>query len=84
MTDLMKTLYEYAEDYIVRGLLDQEREYSNVSYCTGKQERKLRELVGEENRKYLEDSLEERKLMAFYEGRALFRAGFRMAIELTR
>lgn len=84
MTDLMKILYEYAEDYIMRGLLDRESEYSNIRHSVDQQERKLLELVGEENRKYLEDLLEERKVLDFMEGEALFCAGFRVALELTR
>lgn len=84
MTDLMDILYQYAEEKLVRGFLDQEGEYANVRHCADQQERMLRELVSEENKGRLEDLLEERKLMAFFEGRALFRAGFRMAMELAR
>lgn len=84
MTGLMEILYTYAQDNMLRGLLDQEPEYSNVQHCAGKKEQALRTLVGEENKQHLEDLLEERKLIAFFEGQALFRAGFRIALELTR
>ena len=84
MTDLMNMLYSYAQDSMLRGLLDLEPEYSNVCHCADRQEQALRELVGEENGERLEGLLDERKLMSFYEGQALFLAGFRMALELTR
>lgn len=84
MADLMETLYEYAEDYIMRGLLDREPEYSSVCHYADRKEQTVCELLGGENRQHLEDLLEERRLMAFYEGRALFCAGFQMAVELMR
>lgn len=84
MTDLMEVLYSYAQDHLLRGLLDREPEYANMCHCADRQERALRELVGEEAEKHLEDLLEERKLMSFYESQALFLAGFQTALELTR
>lgn len=84
MTELMDILYSYAQDHMMRGLLDREPEYANVCHCADRQERALRELVGEENKEHLEDLLEERKLMAFFEQRALFCAGFQIALELAR
>lgn len=84
MTDLMDVLYAYAQDYMLRGLLDREPEYANVCHCVGRQEQALRELVGEENKEHLEDLLEERNLMSFYEGQAFVTAGFQVALELTR
>ena len=84
MTDLMEVLYSYAQDYMLRGLLDREPEYANVCHCGDRQERVLRELVGEENKESLEGLLEERRMMSFYEGQAMFRAGFQVAVELLR
>lgn len=84
MTDLMEVLYSYAQDHMLRGLLDREPEYANVRHCAGRQEEALGELVGEENKKRLENLLDERKLMSFYEGQAFFAAGFQVALELTR
>lgn len=84
MTDLMDILYSYARDYMVRGLLDREPEYGEACRCAAKQEEKLWALVGEEDRERVKDLLGERELKAFYEGEALFRAGFRLALELTR
>lgn len=84
MTDLMEVLYSYAQDYMLRGLLDREPEYANVCGCVKSQERILRELVGEENTGHVEDLLEEQELMSFYEGKAFFLAGFQVALELTR
>lgn len=84
MTDLIDVLYSYAQDYMLRGLLDREPEYAEACRCADRQERALYELVGEDNKAHLEDLLEERKLMSHYEGEALFRAGFQVALELTR
>ena len=80
----MEFLYSYAHDYMLRGLLDRESEYANVCHCGDRQERVLRELVGEENKEALEGLLEERRMMSFYEGQAMFRAGFQVAVELLR
>lgn len=84
MTELMDILYSYAQDHMMRGLLDREPEYANVCHCADRQERALRELVEEESKEHLEDLLEERRLMAFFEQQALFCAGFQIALELTR
>ena len=84
MTVLMEILYSYAQDYMLRGLLDREPEYANVCQCADRKEEALRALVGEEGKGHLEDLLEERKLMTFYEGQAMFAAGFQIALELTQ
>ncbi len=84
MTDLMEVLYSYAQDYMLRGILDREPEYANMCRCADRQERVLRELVAEENKESLEGLLEERRMMSFYEGQAMFRAGFQVAVELLR
>lgn len=82
MTDLMEVLYSYAEDYMLRGLLDREPEYANAAHCADRQERALRELLDEENKKHLDNLLDERKLMAFFEERAVFLSGFQVAVKL--
>lgn len=84
MTEPMEVLYSYAQDYMLRGLLDREPEYADARRCADRQEQALRELVDEENKEHLEGLLEERKLMSFYEGQAFFAAGFQVAMELTR
>ena len=84
MTDLIGILYSYAQDYMLRGILDREPGYAEACHCADRQERTLYELVGKENKAHLEDLLEERKLMSLFEGEALFRAGFQVALELTR
>lgn len=84
MTEPMEVLYSYAQDYMLRGLLDREPEYADARRCADRQEQALRELVDEENKEHLEGLLEERKLMSFYEGQAFFTAGFQVALELTR
>lgn len=82
MTDLMEVLYSYAQDYMLRGLLDREPEYANVAHSASQQEQELRELLDGENKKRLEDLLDERKLVAFFEERAIFLSGFQIAVKL--
>lgn len=82
MNDLMEVLYSYAQDYMLRGILDREPEYANTAHCADRQERALRELLDEENKKHLDNLLDERKLMAFFEERALFLSGFQIAAKL--
>lgn len=84
MTEPMDVLYKYAEEHMVCGLLEQEREYVSASRCAEKQERAFLALVGEEHGERLEAMLDERKLLSFFEGQALFQAGFQIALELTR
>lgn len=82
MTDLMEVLYSYAQDYMLRGLLDREPEYANVAHSASQQEQELRELLDGENKKRLEDLLDERKLVAFFEERAIFLSSFQIAVKL--
>lgn len=84
MTDLIDLLYDHAEDHLLRGLLDQESEYASASCCAARQEKALRAQLDEKQSEHLDSLLEERHLMAFFEGQALFRAGFQMALELRR
>lgn len=84
MTEPMDVLYKYAEEHLVRSLLEQEREYASASRCAERQEQDFLALVGEEHGERLEAMLDERKLLSFFEGQALFRAGFQIALELTR
>lgn len=84
MTDPIDILCSYAGDHMLRGLLDREPEYDNVRHCAERQEKVLRGLLHGEGEERLESLLEERKLMSYYEGQALFRAGFQAALELMR
>ena len=47
MTDAMQVLYGYAQDYIVRSLLDQEPEYREALRCAEKREEHFRAQLGE-------------------------------------
>ena len=84
MTGPMEVLYKYAEEHMVCGLLKQERGYASTSQRAERQERAFLALVGEAHEEQLEVLLDERKMMAFFEGQALFRAGFQIALALTR
>ena len=84
MTDPMQILYTYAQENMVGMLLAQEHGYRDACRCADKQEQALRDLVGEEHEEQLEALLEERDLVSHFGGQALFRAGFQIALELTR
>ena len=84
MTDLIDILYSYAQDHEVEALLAQDDEYKECVRCTRKQETRLRVSLGKELVGMLDDFLDEQKLLQFKEEEAHFRAGFWVALELTR
>lgn len=84
MTDAMQALFNYAQEHMVRSLLSQEHEYANVQLCVEEQAKALRALLNEKEQKRFHDLLDEQDLLTFLYGRALFRAGFQLAVELGR
>ncbi len=84
MIEPMKILYRYAEEHMVYGLLEQERKYADARQCAEKSAQSLRALVGEAHEDELEAWMDEQNLLVFFHGQALFRAGFQIALELTR
>ena len=84
MTALMEILYCYAQDHEVEALLALDDEYKECARCTRKQEARLRASLDKESEGILNEFLDEQKLLQFKEEEAHFRAGFRMALELTR
>lgn len=84
MTDAMEVLYAYAQDYLEPALLLGEPELKNVRYNMEKQEKRLRAALNQEALQCLENYLDEQKLLLFFEKQALFRAGFQIAMELSR
>lgn len=84
MTELMEILYSYAQDHEVEALLARDDEYKESVRCTRKQETRLRASLDKGSEDILNEFLGEQKLLQFKEEEAHFRAGFRMALALTR
>lgn len=84
MTEAMQALFLYAQEHMVCSLLSQEHEYTNVHLCVEKQEKAFRALLDEKAQNRFDDLLDEQNLLSFFYGRALFRAGFQIAMELSR
>ena len=84
MTGAMSVLFSYAQEFLETPLLLSEPEYANVQHCANEQEKRLRSMLNEEAQKCLENFLNEQNLLLFFENQAMFRAGFRLAMELFR
>ena len=84
MTDVMEALFQYAQEHMVHSLLYQEHEYASVRLCTEKQEEAFLALLDDNAQKRYEHLQKEQDLLSFLYERALFRAGFRLAMELSR
>ena len=77
-------LHSYARKHEVEAILIQNDEYLQSEKCARSQEARLRALLDETAASVFNDFLEELRLLQFKEEEAHFRAGFRMALELTR
>ena len=84
MSNLMDVLHAYAQDHEIEVMLRQDDSYMESVRCIRKQETRLRALLDEASEGVLNEFLDEQKLLQFKEEEAHFRAGFRMAVELTR
>lgn len=84
MTDAMEVLYSYAQEWLEPALLLAEPQCAEAQRCADEQEKHLRALLSQEALQCLEDFLGERDLLHFFEKQALFRAGFQVAMELSR
>ena len=84
MTDAMSVLFSYAQEFLEPSLLLSEPEYGNVQRCVGAQKQRLRSMLNTEAEECLESFLDEQRLLLLFENQAMFRAGFRLAMELSR
>lgn len=85
MTDaLLDILHSYAREHEVEAILIRNDKYRESEKSTRRQEARLRALLDETAANVFNDFLEELRLLQFWEEEAHFRAGFRMALELTR
>lgn len=83
MSTLMEILYSYARDHEIAAVLAQSDEYQESVRCVHGQEKRLRTAL-EKTGACLDDLLEEQKLARLLREEVCFRAGFQMALELTR
>lgn len=85
MTEPMEVLYTYAQEHTVHALLAQESGYTDAKLHAEKQVVKLRNLLPHSMiEEYLDKLLDEQTMCEFYRERALFRAGFSLAVELMQ
>ena len=84
MTDIMEVLFQYADEQMLCSLLNQESEYANTRLCVEKQEKAFLALLDETTQKRYDTLRDEQNLLSTFYERALFRAGFRLAMELSR
>ena len=84
MTHAMEVLFSHAQDWLEPPLLLSEPEYANVQRCVKEQEKRLCAMLNEEAKECFKNFLKEQELLIFFENRAMFQAGFRLAMELSR
>ena len=85
MTDIITDiLHPFAREHEVEAILVQDDRYQESERCARKREAALRAVLDENAANAFNDFLEELRLLQFWEEEAHFRAGFRMALELTR
>ena len=84
MTDAMEVLFQYADEQMLYTLLNQEPEYASVRLCAEKQEEAFLAFLDDAAQKRYGTMRDEQNLLSSLYGRALFQAGFRLAIELSR
>ena len=84
MSNAMEALFQYAQEHMVCSLLHQEQEYASVRLCAEKQEEAFLALLDDTAQERYDRLQKERDLLSTLYERALFRAGFRLAMELSR
>ena len=84
MTDAMEVLFAHAQDWLERPLLLLEPEYEDALRHADSQEQRLRAALNEEEKQLLDNLIDERNTLSSFHEQALFRAGFRLAMELGR
>lgn len=84
MTDAMDALFLYAQERLMRALLEEEPEFHSVASCLEQQDSSFRALLDGETERRFQKFLDEQALFNLFNERAAFRAGFQLAIELGR
>lgn len=84
MTDAIEALFLFAQENRIRPLLELEPEFHHVISCLERQDKSFRALLDEESEGRFEKFLSEQALLDLFSERAAFRAGFQIAMELSR
>lgn len=84
MTDAMEVLFHYAQEHTIPALLAVDKTYLSGERCAEAQETALRSTLDQGGTTNLDAMLGEMDLVRTTELRAVFRAGFRLAMELGR
>lgn len=84
MTDAMQALFLYAQEHLIRSLLDTEPEFDNVVSCVERQDNSFRALLDQATEERFDTFLAEQALLDLLNERAAFHAGFKIAMELGR
>ena len=84
MTDPMEALYTYAQERLLPACLCLDPFYAESDLCAQRQTEAVRAALTEQGQAHLKKLLDELELVRAARDRAAFRAGFRLALELTR
>lgn len=84
MTEPMEALYTYAQKYLFPAYLDLDEHYAASDHCAGRQMELLRAALTDEGKLHLNAMLDELTVVQAARDRAVFRSGFRLALELSR
>lgn len=84
MTDLMETFYNCASKILVEGILEKDGEYFSRTRYIENELKRLNETLDKNTASCIDDLLCEQAAIGELREYAGFRAGFRMALELTR
>lgn len=84
MTAAMEALFDYAQDCLEQPMLLLEPEYESILRSIDSQEQRLRAMLNDEAKQLLDNLIDERNLMLSMEAEVMFRAGFQIAMELSR
>ena len=84
MSAAMEVLFQYADEQMLYSLLNQEPEYAGSRLCVEKQEEAFLALLDDTAHERYDVLRDEQNLLSTFYERAMFRAGFRLAMELSR
>ena len=84
MTEPMEALYTYAQKNLFPAYLCLDPFYAESDHCAEKQLELLRAALADEGKLHLKAMLDELTVVQAARDRAVFRSGFRLALELAR
>lgn len=84
MTDAMDALFLYAQEHLIRPLLETEPDFRRTVACVERQDKSFRALLDKAAEERFDKFLSEQALLDLLTERAAFRAGFRTALALSR